>query len=107
MCWRRSFPENEITKYTKGKPMNIIYDRCIDTNASAPVEILLPFDAFTKRQWTGALQDASRTRGPQEIAPASWSAAALRRFSRWNTEDRQTQPRQPGKILFMRFVVFK
>ena len=34
-----------------------------------------------KRQRAGALQDAPRIRRPQKIAPASWSAAALRRFS--------------------------
>jgi hypothetical protein len=35
-----------------------------------------------KRQRAGALQDASRCRKSQKFAPASWTAAALRRFSR-------------------------
>jgi hypothetical protein len=34
-----------------------------------------------KRQRTGAPQDASRTSCASDVAPASWSAAALRRFS--------------------------
>ncbi len=36
---------------------------------------------FTKRQRTGAVQDASRYSMPKNFAPASWTAAALRRFS--------------------------
>src|SRR6185436_19212505 len=35
-----------------------------------------------KRQRAGALQDASRNRRRSNSAPASWSAAALRRFPR-------------------------
>jgi hypothetical protein len=38
--------------------------------------------AAPKRQRTGALQDASRSPGFLFRAPAFWSAAALRRFSR-------------------------
>jgi hypothetical protein len=38
--------------------------------------------ATRKRQRAGALQDASRCRESQKFAPASWTAAALRRFSR-------------------------
>ena len=38
--------------------------------------------AIRKRQRAGALQNASRCRKSQKFAPASWTAAALRRFSR-------------------------
>ena len=53
---------------------------------------LADIGAAAKRQRTGALPDASRTGGPQNIAPASWTAAALRRFS----NGIQTAPRLIG-----------
>jgi hypothetical protein len=40
-----------------------------------------PDSAAPKRQRTGTVQDASRIRRSLKIAPASWSAAAPRRFS--------------------------